>query len=255
MEDIPVTLHPDTVLRDMLGYATDDDTQSVTTATPELTPTSTTPTPGSRPARRVLALPGSLRRESYNRLLLRAAAERAPEGLSISIYGDLTDIPVYNEDLRDDTGSVPEPVRRLRDALAAADALLIATPEYNQSIPGAVKNLIDWLSVGTPDRVLTGKPIAVIGASTGAWGTRLAQAAVRQTLAACECLVLPGPAVFVREAAALFDAEGHLVDERAGQVLDTMLVAFAEWINRVAPVRRGDSHAASHIAVSNGNAA
>lgn len=250
-----MSLHTDAALRDMLGYRTEDDTLGVTNASPERTPMNSTSTPDSRPVRRVLALPGSLRRESYNRRLLRAAAERVPAGLSITVYDDLADIPVYNDDLRDSTGSVPEPVRRLRDALAAVDALLIATPEYNQSMPGAVKNLIDWLSVGAPDRVLTGKPIAVIGASTGAWGTRLAQAAVRQTLVACECLVLPGPAVFVREAAALFDAEGRLVDERTGQVLDTMLVAFAEWINRVAPVRRGDTHAASHIAVSNGNAA
>src|SRR5437868_12684797 len=160
----------------------------------------------------LLAVPGSLRKHSYNRLLLQAAAELGSDDVSIVRYDELGSLPLFDEDLEKATGGGPEPVRRLRDQVASADGLLIATPEYNHSFPGVLKNAIDWLSRPAPEEVLAGKPIAVIGASGGPWGTRLAQGALRQVLYATESLVMPNPALFVREAGRLFDGE-RLVDQ------------------------------------------
>jgi chromate reductase, NAD(P)H dehydrogenase (quinone) len=178
------------------------------------------------PTLEVLGVPGSLRRNSFNRYLLNAAAARAPQGMSISVYGDLGAVPVFNEDL--ETAPGPEAVLRLRTAVARADALLIATPEYNQSLPGVVKNFIDWLSRSEPD-VLAGKPVAIFGATQGSWGTRLAQAAARQTLAACGALVMPLPHLYVAKAADKFDSMGNLVDEPTGALLTQFLESFRQW--------------------------
>lgn len=179
----------------------------------------------------VLAIAGSLRRGSYNRLLLRAAAEHPPAGMNLRLYDELASIPLFDEDLERQTsiGSVD----RLRAEVAAADGLLIATPEYNWSIPGVLKNAIDWLSRPTPVEVLAGKPVAIIGASGGRWGTRLAQSHLRQVLTSTESLVLPAPAVFVREAAVAFDEEGRLIDAQIRMQLDTLLAAFSHWMETV----------------------
>ncbi len=182
----------------------------------------------------VLAIPGSLRRGSFNRLLLQAAVERAPGGMEIHLYDGLASIPWFNADVESDTGGHgPQPVRDLRAAVAAADGLLIATPEYNHSIPGVLKNAIDWLSRAAPEEVLIGKPVAVIGASGGRWGTRLAQSALRQVLFATESVPLPSPALFVRDAAQMFDADGRLVDASTGKMLDAVLTAFSQLIARL----------------------
>jgi len=143
-------------------------------------------------------------------------------------------MPPFDEDLEGQNG--PEAVTRLRQQVLAADGILIATPEYNQSMPGVLKNAIDWLS-RPPDEVLAGKPVAVIGATTGGWGTRLAQAAVRQTLYAAEAIVLSQPALYLREAANAFDSEGRLTDHATRDMLDAVLIAFAHWINLMAPRR------------------
>lgn len=187
--------------------------------------------PPTRAPRRVLAVAGSLRRHSWNRRLLEAAAaaDYAPPGMVVTVYRDLASIPLFSEDL--ETGGHPEGVGRLRHELAAADGLLIATPEYNHSFPGVLKNAIDWLS-RPPGGLLEGKPVAVIGATTGAWGTRLAQAALRQVLAATESAVLPGPALYLRSAAAAFDDAGRLAEARTAQALTALLAAFADWIER-----------------------
>lgn len=189
----------------------------------------------------VLGIPGSLRRGSYNRLLLEALAESVPPGMALSLYDGLGALPLFNEDLDRGIGGQPEPVTRLRDAVRAADALAIATPEYNQSIPGVLKNALDWLSRPGPDEVLVGKPVAVLGATTGRWGTRLSQAALRQVLYATEALVLPAPMVFVREAHQQFDEAGRLTDGRTHEALRTLLASLATWVER-APVR---THAAA----------
>ncbi|MHB8405080.1 MAG: NADPH-dependent FMN reductase [Gammaproteobacteria bacterium] len=180
----------------------------------------------------ILAIAGSIRRGSYNHLLLRAAAEHAPKGMQVRIYGGLACIPPFNEDQEAETGGGPETVRHLRAAVAAADGLLIATPEYNQSFPGVLKNVIDWLSRPAPEEVLIGKPIALIGASMGSWGTRLSQAALRQVLNATESAVMPGSALFVRNAASLFDEAGRLLDVQTLEQLTTLLANFDSWINR-----------------------
>jgi chromate reductase len=187
---------------------------------------------------RILALPGSLRRGSFNRRLLENAVRLAPAELAIGIYTDLSAVPLFDEDLEAATDGGPEGVRRLRDAVAAADGVLIATPEYNQSLPGVLKNAIDWLSRAAPTglssgEVLIGKPVAIMGASPGRWGTRLAQAALRQVLAATEAVVMPAPMLFVRDAALAFDADGLLVDASALCSLQDLLRAFGHWIDHV----------------------
>lgn len=178
---------------------------------------------------RMLGIAGSLRRDSFNRRLLAAAAARTPGDLSMSIYGELGSIPLFNEDLEADGG--PEPVTRLRAAITRSDALLIATPEYNQSLPGVVKNLVDWLSRGEPE-VLAGKPVAILGVTAGPWGTRLAQAALRQTLTACGALIMPQPQFYLADAGHVFAAEGDVEDERVGARLAGFLVSFNDWIRR-----------------------
>lgn len=126
---------------------------------------------------RVFGISGSLRKGSYNTALLRAAKELAPEGMQIEIYEGLGAIPPYNEDVREQ--GWPEPVRELRERIAAADALLVVTPEYNYSIPGVLKNAIDWAS-RPPNPPMAGKPAAIMGASGGNFGTARAQLHLRQ---------------------------------------------------------------------------
>lgn len=147
----------------------------------------------------ILGIAGSLRAGSFNRRLLEIAAEVAAPQLHIAIERGLGELPLFDEDREADPGPA---VRGLCDRVRAVDALLLATPEYNRSIPGVLKNAIDWLS-----RVdaLAGKPVAVIGVTTGPWGTRLAQSHLREVLAACEARVVPAPALFVRDAAARID--------------------------------------------------
>jgi chromate reductase, NAD(P)H dehydrogenase (quinone) len=131
---------------------------------------------------RVLGISGSLRRNSLNTALLRTAAERLPAGVELTIFDRLGEIPPFNEDL--ETEPAPEAVWEPREAMRAADAVLIATPEYNHSFPGQLKNALDWASRPAGQSALTGKPVAVIGASTGMFGAVWAQAELRKVLAA-----------------------------------------------------------------------
>lgn len=175
----------------------------------------------------VLALAGSLRRQSYNRQLLSAVGLHAQSMLSIRIYEDLAAVPMFNEDV--EAHGPPEGVSRLATALVQADALLIATPEYNQGLPGVLKNAIDWLSRHEPD-LFEVKPTAILGASAGPWGTRLAQASLRHTLTACGAIVMPTPQIYVREAANVFDSYGALTDERVRNSLSAFVRSFHGWI-------------------------
>ncbi|MGN6381648.1 MAG: NADPH-dependent FMN reductase [Dyella sp.] len=182
---------------------------------------------------RVLCLPGSLRRDSWNRRLLLAAAAHAPDTLSLQLYDDLDAVPLFNEDI--EPGELVG-VEALRSAVAAADALLIATPEYNQSLPGVLKNALDWLSLDGPQgEVLHGKPVAVTGASSGPWGTRLAQTALRQVLHACGALVMPTPTLFVASAESRFHADGTLADEALAASLRRLTSALEPWIAQLRP--------------------
>jgi chromate reductase, NAD(P)H dehydrogenase (quinone) len=138
---------------------------------------------------RVLGLSGSLRGDSHNAKLLRAAGERLPEGAELVTFGGLKAIPPYDADDDDGTGR-PFAVRALCEAIAAADAVLVATPEYNHSIPGQLKNALDWVSRPRAESPLIGKPVAVIGASTGMFGAVWAQAEARKVLGAIGARVL-----------------------------------------------------------------
>ena len=131
---------------------------------------------------RVLGISGSLRRDSHNSALLRAAAERLPAGAELVLYEGLGEIPPYDEDV--EVEAVPVSVRELREAIRSADAVLIATPEYNHSIPGQLKNALDWASRPAGKSALNGKPAAAIGASTGMFGAVWAQAELRKVLGA-----------------------------------------------------------------------
>lgn len=197
------------------------------------------------PRRIVLALSGSLRRGSYNSGLLAAAAELAPRGVTVEVERNLAEIPMFVEDLEQSPDGDPASVRGLRRRLATADGLLIATPEYNHSFPGVLKNAIDWLSRPAPDELLAGKPVAVLGASAGAWGTRLAQAALRQVLFATEALVLPSPTLFVRDAGLRFDDQGRLTDAAIRERLGAFVRAFSDWMDRVVPRPRHEGAARS----------
>ena len=130
---------------------------------------------------RVLGISGSLRRDSHNTELLRAAATLLPSGVEFEMFDGLGEIPPFNEDLE---GSAPRPVRRLREEIGAEHAILIATPEYNHSIPGHLKNALDWVSRPYSTNTLRGKPVAVMGASTGMFGAVWAQAELRKVLSA-----------------------------------------------------------------------
>src|SRR5262245_35023438 len=183
--------------------------------------------PGSERLR-VTAIAGSLREASFNRALLRAAVELQPETMAIEIF-DLEGLPLYNEDL--EQRGDPERVAALKEAIAAADALLIACPEYNFGISGPLKNAIDWASRPPGKSNLIGKPAAIIGASPGPGATRVAQLMTRQVLAALAVPVLPMPMFLLGQAAEKFQ-DGRLVDERSRDLLRRVLQGLEAWASR-----------------------
>jgi chromate reductase len=157
---------------------------------------------------RILGIAGSVRRESHNRKLLRAAGDVLPPGVELVEWDGLASLPIFDQDLETDP---PASVREFLAAIEAADALLIATPEYNASLPGGLKNALDWASRPFPDNVLKEKPSAVIGASTGLFGAVWAQAEVRKALKASGAHVLESE-LPVGMAYAAFDDDGSLAD-------------------------------------------
>jgi len=182
----------------------------------------------------VVALAGSLRRGSHNSLLIDAATALAPPGMIIEPYRGLGALPLFDEDA--EQGQVPDgAVETLRRAVASADGLLIATPEYNRSFPGVLKNAIDWLSCG--DVLLWGRPVAVLGATTGPWGTRLAQTALTSVLHATGAAVMPGHDLFVRDAELELDHAEHRVSNRYHERLRELVAAFGAWITCTAAWR------------------
>ena len=173
---------------------------------------------------RVLGISGSLRRESHNTKLLRAAAGVLPPGAELVEFGRLRDIPPYSEE---DEHERPEPVQELWDAVAAADAVLIATPEYNHSMPGQLKNAIDWLSRPIGDNPFMQKPVAVVGASTGLFGAVWAQADTRKVLGALQAKVLDTE-LPLSQAHTRFDEAGRLTDEPARDALRAIVAQLLE---------------------------
>ena len=176
----------------------------------------------------VAGICGSLRQGSLNRGLLRAAAEAAPAGMEITIFERLAEIPPYNEDVF--AQGDPEAVAALKSFIAGADAMLIATPEYNYGVPGVLKNAIDWASRPAGQSVLNRKPAAIMGCSPGLGGTIRAQHALRQSFVFTETHVLSQPEIKIPSAAKLFDPSSRLVDENTRQHLKKFLDAFAGWI-------------------------
>ena len=172
---------------------------------------------------RVLAISGSLRRDSHNTRLLRAAAEALPPGVELVRFDGLAALPPYDED--DDREPSAEPVGRLRRAIADADALLIATPEYNASVPGVLKNALDWASRPFPDNALRDRPVAVIGASTGLFGAVWAQAELRKVLSHAGARVVQGE-LPVGLADQAFAADGSLADPEQARRLSELLDAL-----------------------------
>jgi chromate reductase len=179
----------------------------------------------------VLGISGSLRRESHNTKLLRAAEELLPPGAELVLFDELEDVPPYNEDR--DTEDPPAGAERLRAAVAAADAVLFATPEYNGSVPGQLKNAIDWMSRPHRTSVLWGKPVAVIGASTGMYGAVWAQADLRKALGVAGARVVDVE-VAVGRAEGRFDEHGRLVDE---EIMDELRAAVETLVAEAAPAR------------------
>lgn len=173
----------------------------------------------------ILGLSGSLRRLSFNAGLLRAAADLAPDGVTIQI-GSIRDVPLYDGDLEAEMG-LPQAVQVLQDQLAAADAVLLVTPEYNNGIPGVFKNAIDWMSRGAGLKHFAGKPVAVIGASPGGFGTLLSQTHWLPVLRSLRMKPWFEGQLLVSRAGPLFDEEGTLADEATRKQLGTFLTGFS----------------------------
>jgi chromate reductase len=177
----------------------------------------------------ILGILGSLRRESFNRAALRAAVTLVPDGATLEAF-ELDGIPVYNQD---DEQHPPPRVSELKRRIREADAILFVTPEYNYSVPGVLKNAIDWASRPYGDSAWNGKPAAIMGASPGALGTARAQYHLRQTLVYLNMFPINQPEVMISNAAARFDKNGSLTDDRTKGLIGQLLQNLAEWTRRV----------------------
>jgi chromate reductase, NAD(P)H dehydrogenase (quinone) len=178
---------------------------------------------------KVLGISGSLRKKSFNTAALHACAELMPAGMTLT-YARIDDIPLFNQDVFD--AGLPEPAKRFRAEVAAADGLLIASPEYNFSVPAALKNAIDWGS-RAPSQVFQDKPIAIFSASGGPLGGARVQYDLRRILGQLWGHVLPRPEVFIGNAAGKFDAQGRLADETTRKFLSELLTGLQAWIVRM----------------------
>jgi chromate reductase len=178
---------------------------------------------------KVLGICGSLRKASFNMAALRACNGLMPAGMSMTIAA-IGDLPMYNQDVFD--AGIPEPAKRLHAEIAAADGVLIATPEYNFSLPPLLKNAIDWVSK-MPNQPFDNKPVAVFSASQGPLGGARVQYDVRRILVQLWGHVLPRPEVFIGAAQTKFDKEGRLADEATKKFLTDLLAGFKPWIERM----------------------
>ncbi len=177
----------------------------------------------------IAGIAGSLRTGSYNRALLRAAAELAPAGMRIEIF-DLVDVPLYNGDV--EAAGDPPGVAAMKSAIAGADGVLFATPEYNHGVPGVMKNAIDWASRPPRTAALGGKPVGLIGASPGMTGTARGQSQLRQAFEFTDSYCMPQPELLVYRAHEKFSEDGALTDDATRAYLGKYLAAFALWVER-----------------------
>lgn len=178
---------------------------------------------------RILGIAGSLRFESYNRAALRAAIQLVPEGATIETF-ELDGIPGFNQD---DEQNPPAKVTELKKRIREADAILIVTPEYNYSIPGVLKNAIDWASRPYGDSAWNGKPAAIMGASVGAIGTARAQYHLRQMMVFLNMFPVNRPEVMIGNASERFDAQGKLTDDATKDFIRQLLQNLVEWTRRI----------------------
>jgi chromate reductase, NAD(P)H dehydrogenase (quinone) len=183
-----------------------------------------------KPSIQVLAICGSLRKGSFNRMAMNAAIARAPDGMTIR-EGAIGDIPLYNEDVRE--AGEPAAVAVLKRQVLEADALLFATPEYNYGMPGALKNAIDWVSRPPSSSPFDGKPVAMLGASAGVMATVRSQLQLRQTCLALNMLALNRPEVLIGQAAGKFAPDGSLKDEATGKFIGLLMQALYDWTLRL----------------------
>ena len=179
----------------------------------------------------VVTLCGSLRRASYNAAIARALPGLAPEGLRVAALGSIGEFPLYNADLQ--AQGFPAPVTAMAEAIRAADGIVVVTPEYNYSIPGGLKNAIDWLS-RLPNQPFAGKPMAIQSASMGALGGARAQYHLRQSVVFLDALVLNRPEVMVAAAQTKISEAGEITDEATRGFIQAQLKAFGDFIRRVA---------------------
>jgi len=177
----------------------------------------------------ILGIAGSLRRESYNRGALRAAQQLVPQGATLDIF-ELDGIPGFNQD---EEQNPPEKVTELKKRVREADTILFVTPEYNYSVPGVLKNAIDWASRPYGDSAWNGKPAAIMGASIGNIGTARAQYHLRQTMVFLNMFPINQPEVMIGNAADRFDAEGNLTDETTKDYIRRLLQNLVEWTMRI----------------------
>ncbi|SPE60203.1 conserved hypothetical protein [Verrucomicrobia bacterium] len=185
----------------------------------------------------ILGIAGSLRRESYNRAALRAAKQLVPEGVTLDIF-ELDGIPAFNQD---EEKTTPAKVVELKQRIRAADALLIVTPEYNCSVPGVLKNAIDWATRPYGDSAWSGKPVAIMGASPGMLGTARAQYHLRQIFVGLNVFPINQPEVMIGNAAEKFDAEGKLTDEPTKKRIRDLLQALTVWTQRISGSGKSNS--------------
>jgi chromate reductase len=180
----------------------------------------------------VIGIAGSLRRDSHNRALLRAAPGLAPPGLAIRIWEGLSTIPLYDGDLEEK--GMPSPVAAMNEEIQRAGAALVVTPEYSQSVPGVLKNALDWAARPPGKSPFRGKVVAITGASPGALGTARAQMDLRRILTAMGAFVVPSPEVLVAQAHQKRDASGNMTDEATRKYLGKLLEELQGWAARLA---------------------
>ena len=185
---------------------------------------------------RILGIAGSLRRGSYNRAALHAATQLVPEGAMIDIF-EIGDLPGFNQDEEQDP---PAKVVELKRRIREADAILFVTPEYNYSIPGVLKNAIDWASRPYGDSAWNGKPAAIMGASIGAIGTARAQYHLRQMMVFLNMFPINQPEVMIGNASKSFDEQGNLTDETTKDLIRQLLQNLRDWTRRIAQGPQGD---------------
>src|SRR5437868_10350844 len=182
----------------------------------------------SKPVR-ILGIAGSLRRESYNRAALRAATELVPEGATLETF-ELDGMPIFNQD---EEQNPPAKVVELKRRIREADAVLFVTPEYNYSVPGVLKNAIDWASRPYGDSAWNGKPAAIMGASIGAIGTARAQYHLRQIMVFLNMFPINQPEVMIAHAEERFDQEGNLTDDTTKDLIRELLANLVTWTRRL----------------------